>query len=65
MTDLARRWSPSPGSAVLTTVSAGAGVAATAAVDGGEVTVPPPGAVPVAVAVLVTCPASTSAWVTV
>ena len=37
----------------------------TTAVDGGDVTAGPVGGVPVAVAVLVTTPAFTSAWVTV
>ncbi len=53
------------GFAVLAIVSAGSGVAVTVVVEGGDVGGGPDGGVPVAVAVLVTEPASTSAWVTV
>ena len=53
------------GSAVLTTVNAGVWVAVTVAVVVGEVTGSPFGSTPVADAVLVTDPASTSAWVVV
>ena len=54
------------GLTVLTSVIAGAGVGAgTVTVDGGEVTGPPAGGVPVAVAVSLTWPLSRSACVTV
>jgi hypothetical protein len=53
------------GFADFTIVIAGAGAAVTVELDGGDVTSPPVGGVPVAVAVFVTEPASTSAWVTV
>ena len=52
------------GVADLTTVIAGPGTAGTVAVEGPDSTgVVDPGGVPCAVAVLVTEPASTSAWV--
>jgi hypothetical protein len=48
------------GVAVFTMVRAGVGVAVTVAVDGGDVTSPPVGGLPVAVAVFVTEPESRS-----
>ena len=51
------------GDAVFLTVSAGFGVTVRVAVDSGEVTLTPAGVLPVASAVLVTEPASTSACV--
>ena len=53
------------GLAVLVSVSAGVWVAKTVSVAGSEVTAALLGAVPVAWAVLVTFPASMSAWVIV
>ena len=53
------------GATVCLMVSAGAAVAVTFAVDGGEVSVVPDGSVALAVAVLVIVPASTSACVVV
>jgi hypothetical protein len=52
------------GAADFTSEIAGAGGAVTVVFDGGDVTSGPVGGVPVAVAVFVTCPASTSACVT-
>ncbi|MFP3380473.1 hypothetical protein SB767_29575, partial [Bacillus sp. SIMBA_069] len=57
------KWPASLGVADLTIEMAGAGVAVTTAVDGGETGDGPFGGVPDAVAVLTICPASTSAWV--
>ncbi|GAA3026246.1 hypothetical protein GCM10017559_60180 [Streptosporangium longisporum] len=51
------------GNAVFSMAMAGAAMAVTVAVDGPEVTAEPVGEMAVAVAVLVTPPASTSAWV--
>ncbi len=53
------------GSADFTTVMAGDSMAGTTTVDGGDTGgSPPPGGLPVPVAVFVSCPASMSAWVT-
>ncbi|GAA3026200.1 hypothetical protein GCM10017559_60130 [Streptosporangium longisporum] len=52
------------GEAVFSSARPGAGVAVTVAVEGVEVTAGPVGGVPVAVAVLVTAPASMSACLT-
>ncbi len=54
-----------PGATVFSSASAGPGAAVTVAVEAFEVTAVPPRVVPVAVAVSVTAPASTSACVTV
>ena len=51
--------------AVLSAVIAGLRAIGVAVLSGGDTVVPPPGSVPVAVAVLFTVPASTSAWVMV
>ncbi|GAA3026186.1 hypothetical protein GCM10017559_60110 [Streptosporangium longisporum] len=51
------------GEAVFSSARPAAGVAVTVTVDGSEATAGPVGGVPKAVAVLVTAPASTSAWV--
>ena len=53
------------GVAVLTTVIAGFWLPGMVTVDGGDTGSGPVGGVPVAVAVLLTVPPSTSAWVTV
>ncbi|GAA3026216.1 hypothetical protein GCM10017559_60150 [Streptosporangium longisporum] len=52
------------GKAVFSSATPGVAGAATVAVESSEVTAGPVGGVPVAVAVLVTAPASMSAWVT-
>ena len=51
--------------AVFTAVIAGVCTIVVVVLSGGDTVVPPPGSVPVAVAVLTTVPASTSAWVMV
>ncbi|MBW8367752.1 MAG: hypothetical protein K0M70_07840, partial [Arenimonas sp.] len=51
--------------AVLSIVSEGAAAIGVLVVSGGDIVVPPPGGVPLAVALLFTVPALTSAWVIV